>query len=73
MVDTPLATIGFGPFTFWRRPVLSEPEGMRLHRSLQGAADRRVPLVRSTGAQYLVLAHKADDSGPDIGRIARRP
>jgi D-aspartate ligase len=73
LVKVRSATIGFGPFTFWRRPVLSEPEGMRLHRSLQGAADRRVPLVRSTGAQYLVLARKADDSGPDTGRMARRP
>jgi D-aspartate ligase len=54
-------TIGFGPFTFWRRPVLSEPNGRRLHRTLQGAADRRVPLVRSMGGQYLVLARKADD------------
>jgi D-aspartate ligase len=66
-------TIGFGPFTFWRRPVLSEPRGMRLHRTLQGVADRRVPLVRSTGAQYLVLARKADATGPESGRVIGRP
>jgi len=66
-------TIGFGPFTFWRRPVLSEPKGMRLHRTLQGAADRRVPLVRSMGGQYLFLARRADDAGPDAGRVAGRP
>jgi D-aspartate ligase len=54
-------TIGFGPFTFWRRPVLSEPKGMRLHRTLQGAAGRGVPLVRSMGGQYMVLARRADN------------
>lgn len=66
-------TIGFGPFTFWRRPVLSEPKGMRLHRTLQEAADRGVPLVRSTGGQYLVLARKADATGPESGRVIGRP
>jgi D-aspartate ligase len=66
-------TLGFGPFTFWRRPVLPEAKGMRLHRTLQGAADRGIPLVRSTGAQYLVLARKADDTGPGTGRIADWP
>jgi ubiquinone/menaquinone biosynthesis C-methylase UbiE len=54
-------TIGFGPFTFWGRPVLSEPEGRRLHRRLQSAADRRVPLVRSMGGQYLILVRRPDD------------
>jgi predicted ATP-grasp superfamily ATP-dependent carboligase/ubiquinone/menaquinone biosynthesis C-methylase UbiE len=67
------ATIGFGPFTFWRRPVLSEPRGMRLHRTLQGVAGRGVPLVRSTGAQYLVLARKGDATGPKSGPVIGRP
>ena len=53
-------TIGFGPFTFWRRPVLAESQGRRLHRTLQRAADRNVPLVRNMGGQYLILARKAD-------------
>jgi ubiquinone/menaquinone biosynthesis C-methylase UbiE len=66
-------TIGFGPFTFWRRPVLSEPDGMRLHRMLQGVVRRGVPLVRSTGSQYLVLARKAHATGPEPGRTADRP
>ena len=59
------STIGFGPFTFWRRRVLSEPNGMRLHRKLQRAADRGVPLIRSTGGQYLVLARKAGATEPE--------
>jgi D-aspartate ligase len=66
-------TIGFGPFTFWRRSVLSEPKGMRLHRTFQGVARRGIPLVRSTGAQYLVLARKAHATGPEPGRTAGRP
>jgi hypothetical protein len=41
---------------------------MRLHRTLQGVAGRGVPLVRSTGAQYLVLARKGDATGPESGR-----
>ncbi len=55
-------TIGFGPFTFLTRPVLSEPAGRRLHRRLQRASDRRVPLVRSMGGQYLVLARRQDQT-----------
>ncbi len=55
--------LGFGPFTFWRRPVLSERRGMRLHRRLQDLADRGVPGVRSTGSQYLVMARRASDPG----------
>jgi D-aspartate ligase len=66
------STFGFGPFTFWRRPVLSEPNGMRLHRMLQGLAGRGVPLVRSTGAQYLVLARKPGVADPEPGRAVRR-
>ena len=53
-------TIGFGPFTFWRRPILSEPKGMWLHRRLQDAADSGAPLIRSTGGQYLLLARKVE-------------
>jgi SAM-dependent methyltransferase len=56
------ASMGFGPFTFWTRPILSEREGMRLHHKLQTLADGRVPLIRGVGAQYVVLARKADDT-----------
>ncbi len=51
-------TLGFGPFSLFRRRVLPEPLGIALHHWLQCLADRHVPIFRSTGAQYLVLARK---------------
>jgi hypothetical protein len=51
-------TLGFGPFTFMRRPLLSDNAARRLHLRLQSWADERRPLVRSLGAQYLVLARR---------------
>jgi hypothetical protein len=63
-------SVGFGPFTYWKRSVLSEPEGMRLHRRLQRLADRGVPLVRSTGAKLLVLARKPDAARPGSAPVA---
>jgi ubiquinone/menaquinone biosynthesis C-methylase UbiE len=52
-------TLGFGPFSFLQYKFIPEPLGTWLHRWLQRLADRKVPLVRTTGAQYLVLAQKA--------------
>ena len=63
------ATVGFGPFTFLHRPVFDEPRGIRLHRRLQSFADRRTPVIRGLGAQYLVLARK-EDGAPGIVRAA---
>ena len=51
-------TVGFGPFTFFLRPVLRPRTSLRVHRVLQRLADRRVPVLRSTGAHYLVLARR---------------
>jgi ubiquinone/menaquinone biosynthesis C-methylase UbiE len=51
-------TFGFGPFTFLGRRFLGEPASVRLHQNLQAMADRGVPVLRSTGAQYIVLARK---------------
>lgn len=51
-------TFGFGPFTFLGRRFLGEPASVRLHRNLQAMADRGTPVLRSTGAQYIVLAQK---------------
>jgi len=51
-------TLGFGPFSFLNFNLLSEPAGIKLHEKLQSLADRRVPVLRSTGAQYMVLARK---------------
>ena len=51
-------TLGFGPFTFFGRSTVRGAAAVRLHARLQGLADRGVPGVRSTGAQYLVVAQK---------------
>ncbi|MBF5042259.1 class I SAM-dependent methyltransferase [Aggregicoccus sp. 17bor-14] len=51
-------TFGFGPFSLLGRPLLPGPLGIRLHQRLQALADRGVPVLRATGAQDLVLAHR---------------
>jgi 2-polyprenyl-3-methyl-5-hydroxy-6-metoxy-1,4-benzoquinol methylase len=51
-------TFGFGPFSFMGRKVVSEARSVRLHLKLQSLADRGFPWLRSTGAQYIVLARK---------------
>ena len=51
-------TFGFGPFTVATRRVLSEETGWRWHLRLQELADKGVPLLRSAGLVYLVLARK---------------
>jgi ubiquinone/menaquinone biosynthesis C-methylase UbiE len=52
------ATLGFGPFTLFNHLLLSNSLGLRLHRRLQRLADDGVPVLRSTGTQYIVLAQK---------------
>jgi ubiquinone/menaquinone biosynthesis C-methylase UbiE len=51
-------TLGFGPFTFCSRRLLTERAGWKLHRRLQELADKGVPLLRSAGLVYLVLARR---------------
>lgn len=51
-------TFGFGPFTLLGRPVLPQRLGVALQRRLQELADRGVPGLRRTGAQYIVLGRK---------------
>lgn len=51
-------TLGFGPFTFCYKKLFSDRIGIAVHRALQRLADLRLPLIRSTGAQFLVLARK---------------
>ncbi|MCU1296834.1 MAG: putative methyltransferase [Acidobacteriaceae bacterium] len=51
-------TLGFGPFSLFRRELLSGSFGIRVHNALQRLADRNTPLLRSTGSQYIVLAQK---------------
>jgi len=52
------AAIGFGPFTFFGKPVLSDHAGVWLHRRLQRLSLHGVAGARSTGSHYLVLARK---------------
>jgi 2-polyprenyl-3-methyl-5-hydroxy-6-metoxy-1,4-benzoquinol methylase len=49
--------LGFGPFTFFGKE-LPNRIGLKLHRFLQERADQNVPVLRSTGSQYIVLAQK---------------
>jgi ubiquinone/menaquinone biosynthesis C-methylase UbiE len=52
------ATVGFGPFTIFRWPLLPEKSGVALYHRLQRLADQGVPVLRATGSQYVVLAQK---------------
>jgi ubiquinone/menaquinone biosynthesis C-methylase UbiE len=52
-------SVGFGPFSLIGRPLLSEHASVQLQHGLHALARRGWPLVRSTGAHYLVLAKKA--------------
>jgi len=51
-------TVGFGPMSFMGRAILSDRRSIRLHRRLQGLADRGVPGLRGTGWHYVVRARK---------------
>lgn len=51
-------TFGFGPFTFLGRPTVRGERAVRVHNTLQRLADRGVIGIRSTGAQYMVVAQK---------------
>jgi ubiquinone/menaquinone biosynthesis C-methylase UbiE len=64
LVKTRGKTLGFGPFSLFRRSMLSQPLSIVLHHRLQRLADRGVPVFRSTGAQYIVLAAKPAPSSP---------
>lgn len=52
------ATVGFQPWTLHRRPVFREAVSLRLHGLLQWLADRRVPGIRWSGMDFVVLARK---------------
>jgi ubiquinone/menaquinone biosynthesis C-methylase UbiE len=62
-------TFGFGPFTLCNRTLLNEDAGWKLHLGLQQLADKGVPLLRSAGLVYLVLARKTPaDTQPESRR-----
>jgi ubiquinone/menaquinone biosynthesis C-methylase UbiE len=52
------SSYGFGPFTFLGVPCLTEHAGVRLHEVLQRRADGGTRALRSSGAQYVVLARR---------------
>jgi 2-polyprenyl-3-methyl-5-hydroxy-6-metoxy-1,4-benzoquinol methylase len=52
-------TLGFGPFTLLGKQLFAQPRAIRLHTWLQRQADRGVPVLRSVGAQHVILARKA--------------
>jgi hypothetical protein len=54
-------TLGFGPFSLFRRPLFPESVAIGLHRRLQSLANRGTPVLRATGAQHIVLARPASD------------
>jgi ubiquinone/menaquinone biosynthesis C-methylase UbiE len=52
-------TVGFGPFTFFGRRLLTDSMGMRIHKRLQTLASKpRWSPFRWRGSHYLVLAAK---------------
>ena len=53
------ATIGFGPFTLFRQPLLPDRAAMRLHRVLQSLADRNKTFLSATGSHHLVLVKRS--------------
>lgn len=53
-------TVGFLPFTLFCRPLFSNARALRIHLKLQELAEHRVPLIRSAGANYMVLTEKQD-------------
>jgi len=51
-------TVGFGPFSFFRRILFSETTGLRINQKLQDWANAGVPVLRTTGRVYIVAAAK---------------
>lgn len=60
-------TIGFGPFTFFGRPLMCDRRSIRLHRRLQVLADRGLPALSVAGAQHVVVARKCGAQRRDEG------
>jgi ubiquinone/menaquinone biosynthesis C-methylase UbiE len=52
------ASVGFGPFGFFKVNLFSDAYSVKLHNALQSLADRNFPILRSTGAHYMVLSLK---------------
>ena len=51
-------TVGFGPFSFWRRSIFGNALGIRINNRLQAFADRGAFGLRWSGWHYVVRATK---------------
>jgi ubiquinone/menaquinone biosynthesis C-methylase UbiE len=51
-------SVGFGPFSLLRRPVLPAGWAVPAHERLQRLADAGLPGLRGAGSQYLVVAYR---------------
>jgi hypothetical protein len=51
-------TSGFGPIACFNRELLPPWIGVKLHCRFQHLADRGIPVLRSAGCHYIVLARK---------------
>jgi SAM-dependent methyltransferase len=71
LVKTKGHTLGFGPFTLFGRGIVPEPLGAALHTHLRHLGDRGIPILRSTGAHYLVLARKPQPLVPPMSPESR--
>lgn len=50
--------VGFGPFRIFNHEMLPYQGGVKIQQKLQQYADNGYPILRSAGAQYVVLARK---------------
>jgi len=73
LVKTRSQALGFGPFSFGGRDLFSEAISKALHHRLQRLADRNVPIFRSTGMSFLVLARKPAIPPPERSTSAGKP
>jgi hypothetical protein len=65
LVKVDAVTLGFGPFSLFGRSLLSDRRGVRVHATLQRLADGGTPMLRATGAHYVVLARRPPAT-PDV-------
>ncbi len=52
-------TIGFGPFTLFRKKLLPDPLAVKVHQRLQLLADRQFWGIHLLGSEYVVMATKS--------------
>jgi hypothetical protein len=50
--------VGFGPFTILNHKIFSDEVQVKFQEKLQQYADSGCPILRSAGAQHIVLARK---------------